>query len=210
MKYKHCKKHNINSENNSELFFIKNQKTFIKNGKQCGPYKSTSCILCRRQSCMKYYKKNVVKEKERQRVYLEKPESKAKARIRKLKFVKNNREHIRKYFDNWKKNRKKIDPMYGLIKNLRTRLWTVLKKNKKVDSTIKLTGCTLEQLKKHLENKFEDGMNWDNYGVWHVDHIIGCANFNFSDPKQQEICFHYTNLQPMWGEENNKKGSRLI
>ena len=108
MKYKHCKKHNINSENNSELFFIKNQKTFIKNGKQCGPYKSTSCILCRRQSCMKYYKKNVVKEKERQRVYLEKPESKAKARIRKLKFVKNNREHIRKYLIIGKKIEKKL------------------------------------------------------------------------------------------------------
>ena len=61
-----------------------------------------------------------------------------------------------------------------------------------------------------LENKFEDGMDWNNYGVWHVDHIIPCANFDLSNPEQQQICFHYTNLQPMWGEKNMQKGARLI
>jgi len=209
MKYKHCKKHNINSENNSELFVIKTEYK-KKNGKKFGPYSYKICVLCKREHSKKYAKKNPEKIKELHRKYLEKPENKAKARIRKLKFIENNREHIRKYLNNWEKNKRKIDPTYGLIKNLRSRLWTVLKKHKKSNSTLKLTGCTLEQLKKHLENKFEDGMNWDNYGVWHVDHIIACANFDFSDPKQQEICFHYTNLQPMWGEENAKKGSRLI
>ena len=52
-------------------------------------------------------------------------------------------------------------------------------------------------------------MNWENYGVWHIDHIIPCARFDLSDPGQQKICFHYTNLQPMWGEDNLKKGARL-
>ena len=84
------------------------------------------------------------------------------------------------------------------------------KKNQKSDTTMKLTGCTLEKLKKHLENKFEDGMDWNNYGVWHVDHIIPCAKFDLSNPGQQQICFHYTNLQPMWGEKNMQKGARLI
>ena len=52
-------------------------------------------------------------------------------------------------------------------------------------------------------------MNWDNYGVWHLDHIIPCARFDLSDPEQQKICFHYTNLQPMWGEDNMRKGAKL-
>jgi hypothetical protein len=209
MKYRHCKKHNINSRDNSELFFLK-KRCSIKNGKKYGPYISTSCILCRRLAVKTYSENNREKERERQREYSSKPENKIKARIRKLRFVKNNKEHIRKYNSEWEKNRRKIDPMFKIAKNLRTRLWTVLKRNKKLDSTLKLTGCNLEQLKKHLENKFEDGMSWDNYGTWHIDHIIGCANFDFSDPKQQQICFHYTNLQPMWGEHNMQKGSRLI
>ena len=52
-------------------------------------------------------------------------------------------------------------------------------------------------------------MTRDNYGMWHVDHIIPCASFDFSDPKQQELCFHYTNLQPLWAEDNLKKGAKL-
>ena len=100
--------------------------------------------------------------------------------------------------------------MFSIKKGLRSRMWQVLKLQKKSKSTMELTGCTLEELKKHLENKFEDGMNWENYGVWHLDHIIPCANFDLSKPEQQQICFHYTNLQPMWGEHNMKKGRRLI
>ena len=110
----------------------------------------------------------------------------------------------------YQKNRLLRDSSFKLRRNLRRRIWGALKKNTKSDSTIKLIGCSIEELKKHLESKFEDGMSWDNYGTWHVDHIIGCANFDLSDHKQQQICFHYTNLQPMWGEHNRQKGSRLI
>ena len=84
-----------------------------------------------------------------------------------------------------------------------------LKKSQKFDSTMKLTGISLDELKKHIESKFQDGMSWDNYGVWHVDHIIPCAQFDLSDPEQQKICFHYTNLQPMWAKDNMRKGARL-
>ena len=61
----------------------------------------------------------------------------------------------------------------------------------------------------HLEAQFKPGMTWDNYGLkgWHVDHIRPCASFDLRDPEQQRRCFHYTNLQPLWAEENLKKGS---
>ena len=126
------------------------------------------------------------------------------------KYYRSNKKQIIAQQRKYKNFKKKTDPEYKLLHNMRKGMWRVLKKTKKSNSTLKLTGCSLEELRKHLENKFEDGMSWDNYGVWHVDHIIPCANFDFSDPKQQKICFHYTNLQPMWGEDNMKKGSRLI
>ena len=48
-------------------------------------------------------------------------------------------------------------------------------------------------------------MAWSNYGKWHIDHIEPCANFDLSIPEEQTACFHYTNLQPLWAEENLKK-----
>jgi hypothetical protein len=52
-------------------------------------------------------------------------------------------------------------------------------------------------------------MTKENYGKWHVDHIIPCAAFNFNNEEEQRRCFHYTNLQPLWAEENIKKGAQI-
>lgn len=60
----------------------------------------------------------------------------------------------------------------------------------------------------HLEAQFAEGMSWDNYGEWHVDHIKPCALFNLLLADEQEACFHYTNLQPLWGPDNCSKGAR--
>ena len=51
-------------------------------------------------------------------------------------------------------------------------------------------------------------MSWDNYGKWHIDHVRPCSSFDLTDAKQQEECFHYTNLQPLWAAENLQKGSK--
>jgi len=101
------------------------------------------------------------------------------------------------------------DINYRIEKNLRKRLWDAIKGNNKSASTIKLLGCAVEYLKNHLESQFTEGMNWDNYGKWHIDHIIPCASFDFTDPFQQRECFHFSNLQPLWAEDNLKKGSNL-
>ncbi len=61
-----------------------------------------------------------------------------------------------------------------------------------------------------LAAKFTNGMAWDDYGDWHIDHILPCISFDLSDENQQKICFHYTNLQPLWATDNLKKGSKIL
>lgn len=71
---------------------------------------------------------------------------------------------------------------------------------RKSNPTIKLLGCEIKFFKEYMASKFSSGMSWENYGyyTWHIDHIIPCDSFDLSDPEQQKICFHYTNLQPLW------------
>ena len=53
-------------------------------------------------------------------------------------------------------------------------------------------------------------MSWNNYGKWHVDHIRPCIDFDLSKPEEQQKCFHYTNLQPLWAEENMRKHYKFV
>jgi hypothetical protein len=75
-----------------------------------------------------------------------------------------------------------------------------------------MVGYSAEQLKKHLEEQFTDGMNWENYGQWHIDHIKPISSFEFdsSEHKQFKVCWSLDNLQPMWGIENIKKGNKIF
>ena len=98
---------------------------------------------------------------------------------------------------------------------LRSRLNKALSGNVKSKSTMKLIGCSIDDLRKHLESQFESWMNWDNHGMydpnnrtWHIDHIIAMAKFDLSDPQQQEDACNYTNLKPLLAENNLIKGSR--
>jgi hypothetical protein len=81
----------------------------------------------------------------------------------------------------------------------------------KSETTLQLLGCSVEQLMRHLESLWTEGMSWENhsYHGWHIDHIKPCAMFDLKDPEQQKACFNFKNLQPMWGKENQKKSDRL-
>ena len=85
-----------------------------------------------------------------------------------------------------------------------------MKKAKKSNRTLKLTGCSLSFLVGYLEGKFKDKMTWENYGEWHIDHRRPCASFDLLNEEEQMMCFHYTNLQPMLASENLSKGSKII
>lgn len=110
----------------------------------------------------------------------------------------------------YKKERRQSDICYKLTGNIQGRIKQSLKRNLKSKNTIELIGCTIEELKLHIENQFKDGMTWENYGfyTWHIDHIRPCASFDLSDPEQQKICFNYKNMQPLWAHENLSKHAK--
>lgn len=82
----------------------------------------------------------------------------------------------------------------------------------KAFKSVELLGASWEVCIQWLEKQFKPGMNWSNHGLngWHIDHIRPCASFDLTDPLQQKQCFHYTNLQPLWADENLKKGSSWL
>jgi len=107
------------------------------------------------------------------------------------------------------KHRHRNDPQFKLRNILRSRLHTALKGNKKVGSAVTDLGCTIEFLKQYLESKFSPGMSWENHGEWHVDHIVPLVAFDLTDRDQLVKACHYTNLQPLWREDNLRKGGRM-
>jgi len=119
------------------------------------------------------------------------------------------KEKLKEYKKEYEKNRRNKDIDYKILCNLRTRLSIVLKGKPKLETTMKLVGCSIDFLKQHLEKKFTECMTWDNYGYWHIDHIKPCASFNMSNSEDQKLCFHYTNLQPLWAKENLRKSCSL-
>lgn len=100
-------------------------------------------------------------------------------------------------------------PSGRLAHTLRNRVITALKGGVKSKSTEELVGCNAQELMAHIEAGFQPGMNWENHGEWHIDHVRPCASFDLTDPAQQQECFHYTNLQPLWANENLAKGARV-
>ena len=168
--------------------------------------------LNNKERSKKYRKEYRLNNKEKQRQYEKKwyLNNKEKVNQKCKQWRLNNKKHIREYSNKYERERKKRDPNYKLIKNMRTRIWFALKRKYKYKSksTIKLLGCSVEECWQHLESKFQPGMTKENHGLWHVDHIRPCASFDLTDPEQQKICFHYTNLEPMWAIDNLKKGAK--
>ena len=160
------------------------------------------------------YNNNKDKIKEQKKAYWEANKDKIKVyrevnkdRIKEQEKIyrKSNKDKINKR----DRERKNTNIQFKLSKGLRTRLWSAIKDNQKTGSAVKDLGCSIDELKSYLESKFLPGMNWDNYGLygWHIDHIKPLASFNLSDRKQLLEACHYTNLQPLWANENLSKGS---
>lgn len=113
----------------------------------------------------------------------------------------------RVYDKKYQAQRRVKDPNFKLRQNLRARLRQSLKGSFKVGSAVELLGCSISELKAHLESQFKPGMSWANWSRtgWHIDHIKPLAFFNLEDSTQLAQACHYTNLQPLWAKENLEK-----
>lgn len=73
--------------------------------------------------------------------------------------------------------------------------------------TFALLGYSVAELMAHLEKQFQPGMTWDNYGDWHIDHIVPLSLFNYEtlDDIDFKRAWALSNLQPLWALDNLKK-----
>lgn len=110
----------------------------------------------------------------------------------------------------YKKSRKKIDPLFKLSTNIRSMLSAYIKSNgiKRDKKTEEILGCTFLELKNYIEQKFIYGMSWNNYGDWHIDHIIPISYATCESDIYK--LNHHMNLQPLWKKDNLSKGNRFI
>jgi hypothetical protein len=126
------------------------------------------------------------------------------------KWISDNKE---KYLESYNRNsraRYKNNPLIKLKRLIRTYISRGLNNRVRKDRSHEIVGCSWVDLKKHLEEQFKDGMTWENHGQygWHVDHIIP-----LSSAKTDEEFYklnHYTNLQPLWWNENIKKSNKVL
>jgi hypothetical protein len=96
------------------------------------------------------------------------------------------------------------DVQYRLRLALRTRLNIAIKHGSRAGSAVRDLGCTIAAFKIWIEAQFEPGMSWDNWGrdTWHLDHIKPLADFDLTDRTQFLTACHYTNMRPLWAEDN--------
>lgn len=129
---------------------------------------------------------------------------------RKKIYYLNNKEKIREYKKKWETDKRNNDILFRLKQQVRHRLGMFLKTNKmkKNNKTFNIIGCDPEFLKEHLENQFVSGMTWENRSEWHIDHIIPLSSAK-NEEEIYKLC-HYTNLQPLWAEDNLKKNNKII
>jgi hypothetical protein len=101
-------------------------------------------------------------------------------------------------------------PKAKLLLYLRNRLNSAIKRGSKQGSAVRDLGCSIDELKAHLEKQFKTGMTWDNWGEWHIDHIIPLASFNLTDREQLLKAVNFSNLQPLWAKENILKRDKIL
>ena len=201
---------------------VKSISEFVK-CKKCKNGVRGECSKCASERNLKNYhdNKELINEKRRENY----SGTTEEIRLRQKQWEKDNPEKIKiyskrkyekhkdKFIENsmkWNSYKLKTDILFKLKSLLRTRIYNFLKSKclTKSTSTERIVGCSNEYFKEYMENKFTEGMSWDNQGKWHIDHIIPLSSAN----SEEEIykLFHYTNLQPLWAKDNLSKHNKIL
>lgn len=191
-----------------------------KNNKYCSlKCKRNYNLLINPEKIRKYQRDNHYKYKEKRKAYrkqwgLNNPGYQKE-------WQKVNTDHIKQYSRIYRKKnqqtinekdrlRRKKNPLYKMAVYLRIRTRRLVKTKgfKKKYKFEEYIGCSKVELKVYIEQKFKSGMSWENYGQWHIDHIIPLVSAKTIDDLYK-LC-HYTNLQPLWAKENLKKHDKIL
>lgn len=180
----------------------------------------SECKKCCKEKSKKWRKNNPEYAKEYNKKYYLK--NRKQILKKKKEYRKNNPEYIKKWFKNNPEYNREYKKKSRLIpKNRLNHMISVLirqslrrkssKKSKNGRHWEDLVGYTLQDLMAHLESLFKEGMNWDNYGKWHIDHIRQIAIFNFDSFENKDFkdCWALENLQPLWAKENLSRSKKI-
>lgn len=188
-------KNKIKYDKNTEHFLNKNRKWQIENKEYISKTKR------------EYYAENKEVIKERSKSHNIDIENKKNYN---KKYREEHTEYFKKYRNNYNSKRKKEDYLYKLTTNIRTLICMSFKKTKisKSKKCKSILGCDFKFFKSYIEEQFKEGMCWENYGQWHLDHKIPIS----WDTNEIEILKlnHYSNFQPLWKIENLSKGNRYM
>ncbi len=182
-----CKEHN-------KEHYEKNKKTILKKAKEYYLHNKEKILKKQNQ----YYLDN------KEKILKYQDDNKVKIASKRKKYADKNRKKINFY----QRNKKQTDINFKISSNLRSRIYNALKRIEKSLPTMFLIGCEIDYLMFHIQSQFTDGMSWDNYGDWHIDHIKSCAKFDLSKESEQLKCFNFKNLQPLWAIDNLRKGNK--
>jgi hypothetical protein len=110
------------------------------------------------------------------------------------------------------KRRYRNDPVFRLKLTVKGRMRETLRAGKGRSRWFEAAGYSFPELKTHLERQFTQGMSWENYGAWHVDHIVPVSSFSFDsiDDPAYRACWALANLRPLWADENLRKSAKRL
>lgn len=134
-----------------------------------------------------------------------------KDNIRKTQKIYNSKPEIRKKTNEKNRLRLEKDVDYKTRHKFRNLIRDTLTGRRKCKNILEIVGCTTEELITYFKSLFTVGMTWEKFkdGDIHVDHIIPCSKFDLSLPEAQAVCFHYTNLQPLWKPDDIRKSNKI-
>ena len=179
--------HKIYNQENKEKVAAQ-RKIYLQENKQEKALYFKKYYLENKEISKKYYQENKEEKAEYQKIYYQE-----------------NKEKVNEYRVNYFNSH----PIRKLRSRLRSRTNSFFKYKgyKKKTSTEKILGANWKTVESFMEAKFVDGMNWDNIGEWHIDHIIPLS-YAETEKETIKLC-HYTNLQPLWAFDNLSKGNSL-
>lgn len=199
--------------------------------------KHSSCKECKRNCDANYRKNNGDKKRQLDRDYYQKNSEKIKERSK--EWYDNNKEHcssikkkwyeknfdkVKEYREDYKNKdpQKWTDYMRTYQRNryqtdLQYRIKTILNKrirdyaNKKYQTTLDITGCSMEFFISWIESQFDENMSWGNQGsYWDFDHVVPCASFDLTNEEQKFKCYNWSNIRPCEKRENIVKKDKII